>query len=94
VAELKRKEREKLVEVVELKKALEESKARISVLETEKTSVEVELDKIQDDTLVMLSESFDQVVRQAYLFYNGLSLVGTFDATNQFMRVDWCPLMI
>ncbi|KAK7333820.1 hypothetical protein VNO80_30599 [Phaseolus coccineus] len=53
-AELERKEREKAVEVVELKKALEESKARISV--------EAEHDKTQDDVLEMLGESFDQAV--------------------------------
>jgi len=53
VAELERKEREKTDEVVELKKALEESKAKISVLETKKALVKAELNKIQDDTLVM-----------------------------------------
>ena len=47
----------------ELKKALEESKARISVLETEKASVEVKLDKTQDDILVMMGKSFDQAIR-------------------------------
>jgi len=62
ITKLERKEREKTTELAELKKALKESKARISVLYTEKASVEVELDKIQDDTLVILGESFDQVV--------------------------------
>jgi len=80
-AKLERIEREKTVEVAELKKSLEESKARISVLEAEKASVEVELDKIQDDTLVMLGESFDQAVQHAHLFYNEPPPVGTFDAT-------------
>jgi len=79
-AELERKEREKAAEVAELKKALEECKERISLLETEKASVEAELDKIQDDVLVMLGESFDQVGRQAYLFYDGPPPIGAFDA--------------
>jgi len=62
---------DKTTEVDELRKSLEESKAKISVLETEKALVEAELDKIQDDTLVMFGESFDSAVRQAHLFYNG-----------------------
>jgi len=61
VAELEKKEREKTTEVADLKKTLEESKAKISMLETEKASVEVELYKIHD-TLVILGESFDQAV--------------------------------
>lgn len=59
---------------------LEESKAGISVLETEKASMEAELDKIQVYTLVILDKSFDQVVRQVHLFYNEPPPVGTFNA--------------
>ena len=47
----------------------------------EKASVEAKLNKIQDDTLVMLGKSFDQVVQQVHLFYNGPPLIGTFNAT-------------
>jgi len=68
-------------EVAKVKKALEDSKAKISVLETEKASVKAELHEIQDDTSMMLGEGFDQVVRQAHLFYNGPPPVSTFDAT-------------
>jgi len=62
IVELERKEMDKTAEVAELKKALEESKAKISMLETEKVLVEAKLDKIQDDTLRMLGKSFNQVV--------------------------------
>jgi len=78
-AELERRERETTIEVAELRKALEESKVKISVLETEKASIEAEIDKIQDDTLVMLGGTFDQVVRQTRPLYNGPQPVGTFD---------------
>ena len=60
--ELERKERKRATEVAKLKKALEEAKARNSVLETEKASVEAKLDKTQDDVLVMLGESFNQTI--------------------------------
>jgi len=38
-AEMEKKEREKVTEVVEVKKGLEKSKVRISLLETEKASI-------------------------------------------------------
>lgn len=78
--------------MVELKKALEEAKARNSVLETEKALVEAKLDKTQDDVLVMLSESFNHAVRQAYLFYNGPPTVSAFDATKNVYEGQLVPI--
>ena len=68
-----------MAEVAKLKKDLEESKNEISMLQAEKDAVEVELDKTIDDMLVMLGQSFNQVVRQAHLLYNGPPLTGDYD---------------
>lgn len=40
----------------------------------------MELDKNIDETLVMLGQSFNQVVQQAYLLYGDLLPSGRFDA--------------
>lgn len=68
-AETKWRERERVAKVAKLKKALEEAKVGISVLRAEnselwieKASVEADLDKTIDNTLVMLGQSFNQVV--------------------------------
>ena len=73
------KEKEKEKEVVELKKALKAWRPSTR-LEVDKASVEAELEKIQNETLVMLDESFNKVVRQAYLLYNEPPLVDDFEA--------------
>jgi len=90
---LERTERERSVEEDNLKEALERVDNRVSLLEAEsfelwvenlnlpatKEEIKVDLDKTIDDTLVMLGESFDQVVRQAHLLYNGAPLSDNFD---------------
>jgi len=48
VVETERWEREKVVEVARMKKALEESNVENSMLRTEKATIEVELDKTMD----------------------------------------------
>jgi len=80
------RERERVVEVTKMRKTLEEAENRISMLEAEsselrdeKVAVEVDLDKTIDDTLMMLGQSFDQVVRQTHLLYNEPQPFGDFD---------------
>jgi len=70
VAELEKKNQETTTENNKPKETLERYVSRVSLLEAEnqdlqasKVSVEAELDKNIDETLVMLGQSFDQAVR-------------------------------
>jgi len=77
-AELEEKERRKVTELKEVMKAMKELKVRCSALETEKVSVEAELDQLQDNTL-LCGESFNHVIRQTHLLYKGPPAKGNFD---------------
>lgn len=66
VTELERRERERSAEMAKQKEALERYVNRVSVLEvesselrSEKATIEVELDKTIEGTLVLLGQSFD-----------------------------------
>ena len=70
MAELEKKNQETTTENNKPKETLERYVSRVSLLEAEnqdlqasKVSVEAELDKNIDETLVMLGQSFDQAVR-------------------------------
>jgi len=77
--ELEKREKQREDKVAELEKALEELKAKYLVLDTEKASVKAEIEQTQGDTLRMLGETFNQVIRQAHLPYKGPHTDGTFD---------------
>lgn len=77
---------EKTTEIARLKKALEEADKKNSLLQAEnsellaeKVAVEMKLDINIDDTLVMLSQSFFQTVRQAHVLYKGPPSFDDFD---------------
>ena len=83
---MEQRERERVAEVAKLKEALERADNKILVLKAEslelwaeKEAVEANLDKTFKDILVMLGQSFDHVVRQAHILYNGAPLFGNFD---------------
>jgi len=75
-AELEEQEKKK---VADLEKAMEELKARCSTLGIEKVWVEIELNQLQDNTLLMLGEGFNQVVGQAHVLYKGAPPESAFD---------------
>ena len=69
-AELEKKNQETMTKNRKLKETLERYASRVSLLEAEnqdlqalKASIKAVLDKNIDETLVMLGQSFDQVVR-------------------------------
>lgn len=59
-------EKEKKI-VVELQKAMVDIRLKNSALEAKKVSVEDKLNTQQGNILLMLGETFNQVVRQAHL---------------------------
>lgn len=80
VAELEKAEVERAVEVARLRKALEEAERKGASLEGEvvslrqgKESVEAEVLKTMEDTMVLIIQSFNLAARQAGVLYGGAS---------------------
>ena len=65
--------------VVELEKAMEALRLENSALEAKKVSMEDELLTQQGNIFLILGETFNQAVRQAYLLYEGPPAEGAFD---------------
>ena len=77
---------EKAVEITRLRKALKEVERKGAFLEGEfaslrqgKEATEAEVLKTMEDTMVLITQSFDLAVRQAGVLYGGLSPSGQFD---------------
>jgi len=86
VAELERQVAKMVTKMVHMKKVVEEENNKNSVLhaenselKAEKGAVEAKLDRNIDETLELLNQSFFQVVRKAYVFYNGPPSSNEFD---------------
>jgi len=61
-SELEEKGRRNAAKLEEVTKAMKELKVRCSFLETERVLVAAELDQLQDNTLLLCRESFNQIV--------------------------------
>ena len=82
MTELERLQANIVAENARLKKAMEEASRREASMEEEvaslkkgKEAVEIELEKIMDDTMALINHSFDLGVRQTRVLYGGLHLL-------------------
>jgi len=91
LAELEKVDAEKGAEIARLRKALEAADHRVTLMGEEvaaeregKKAAEAEVLKTMEDTMVLINQSFDLVVRQAAVLYDGPPPSGQF---NQDMEV-------
>jgi len=86
LAEVEKADADKAAEITLLRKALEAADRRAALLEKEaaakregKEVADAEVLKTMEDTMVLINQSFDLVVRQAEVLYDGPPPSGRFD---------------